>query len=596
MSKRPSPLELYKYLPQTNCRKCGEDSCMAFAMKLIDRSSELNQCTPLYVPEFKKNLDTLEKLTTPPVRVVRIGEGPRAVKIGGKEVVHRHELTYINPTAIAIDIHDEMPEELIIQRVKTSTQFSIVRIGKELKLDLIAVRSVSGDPKKFARAVEVVAKNTNLPMILCSLEPKVLRAGLEVTKGQRPLIYAATKENWKDVASLATEFSCPVTVSASGDLGTIKSLAVTLSRGGVPGVVLDPGTIYGEGSLAQTLDRFVMLRRAAIEMGDGDVGWPLMGVPAVVWARKNGTLTNEQAIELASKESLLAASLVLRYADIIVCHTPDMWAMLPVVALRQNVYADPRIHPAVESGLKTVGTPNDLSPVFLTTNFALTYYTVRSDIEQAKMDAWMLVLDTGGIGVESSSAGGQLNASAVGELVKSSGVESKVAHRALIIPGMAARFQGEMEDTTKWDIFVGPRDSSAIPDFVREKYVIKPGLRFAGEPKGDSSVLLTTNAIRSYYSVKVPLEGKVDAWILTLDTGGKDLEQALSEKVLTAQAVASLMKEAEIEKQVKHKKLVILAQAESLKNDIKKATGWDVIVAPSDLSKLAASLKKPAGK
>jgi CO dehydrogenase/acetyl-CoA synthase gamma subunit (corrinoid Fe-S protein) len=260
------------------------------------------------------------------------------------------------------------------------------------------------------------------------------------------------------------------------------------------------------------------------------------------------------------------------------------------------VYADPRIHPAVEAGLKTVGTPNELSPVFLTTNFALTYYTVRSDIEQAKMDAWMLVLDTGGIGVESSSAGGQLNAGAVGELVKSSGVESKIAHRALIIPGMAARFQGEMEDTTKWDIFVGPRDSSAIPDFIREKYVIKPGLRFAGEPKGDSPVLLTTNAIRSYYSMKVPLEGKVDAWILTLDTGGKDLEQALSEKVLTAQAVASLMKETEIEKQVKHKKLVIPAQAEGLKNDLKKATAWDVIVAPSDLGKLAASLKKPSGK
>jgi CO dehydrogenase/acetyl-CoA synthase gamma subunit (corrinoid Fe-S protein) len=266
------------------------------------------------------------------------------------------------------------------------------------------------------------------------------------------------------------------------------------------------------------------------------------------------------------------------------------------VALRQNVYADPRIHPAVESGLKSVGAPNELSPVFLTTNFALTYYTVRSDIEQAKMDAWMLVLDTGGIGVESSSAGGQLNASAVGELVKSSGIESKVSHRALIIPGMAARFQGEMEDTTKWDIFVGPRDSSAIPDFVREKYVVKPGLRFVGEPKGDSPVLLTTNSIKSYYSMKVPLEGKVDAWILTLDTGGKDLEQSLSEKVLTAQSVEALIKESEIEKQVKQRKLVVPAQVENLKSDIKKQTGWDVIAAPSDLSKLAVSLKRPAGK
>ncbi|WXG45919.1 MAG: acetyl-CoA decarbonylase/synthase complex subunit gamma [Candidatus Atabeyarchaeum deiterrae] len=596
MSKRPSPLELYKYLPQTNCKKCGEDSCMAFAMKLIDRSSELNQCTPLYVPEFKKNVETLEKLTTPPVRVVRIGEGPRAIKIGGKEVVHRHELAYINPTAIAIDVHDEMPEDLILQRVKQTNEFSIVRIGKELKLDLIAVRSVSSDPKKFAKAVDVVAKTANLPMVLCSFDPKVLRAGLEAAKGKKPLIYAATKDNWKDVGSLAVEFNCPVTVFAPGDLSGVKSLAVTLQKGGAPGIVLDPGTVYGEGSLSQTLDRFVMLRRAAIEGGDADVGWPLIGVPAIIWAGKNGNISNAEFIELASKETLLAASLMIRYADILICHTPDMWAMLPAIALRQNLYADPRIHPAVETGVKTVGTPNELSPVFLTTNFALTYYTVRSDIEQAKMDAWMLVLDTGGIGVESSSAGGQLNAGAVAELIKSSGIESRVNHRALIIPGMAARFQGEMEDSTKWDILVGPRDSSAIPDFIREKYTIKPGLRFSGDAKADSPVILTTNSIKSYYSIKVPLEGKMDAWILTLDTGGKDLEQALSEKLVTGQAVTKLMTDAELEKQTKNKKLVVPAQLESLKNDIKKSTGWEVIVAPADPSKLVAFLKKPAGK
>lgn len=595
MSKRPSPLELYKYLPQTNCRKCGEDSCMAFAMKLIDRSAELNQCTPLLTPEYKKKLETLEKLTTPPVRVVRIGDGPRAVKIGGKEVVHRHELTYINPTAIAIDVHDEMPEELIIQRVKTTSEFSQIRIGKELKLDAIAVRSVSSDPRKFAKAVEAVAKNTNLPIILCSFEPGVLRAGLEVTKGRRPLLYAATKDNWKEVASLAVEFNAPATVFAPDDLSTVKSLAVTLQKSGVQGIVLDPGTFFGEGLIGQTLDRFVMLRRAAIEAGDGDVGWPIMGVPAVVWAGKNGTHTNEELIELASKECILASTLMLRYADILICHSPDMWTLLPQVTLRQNLYADPRINPAVESGLKSVGAPNEWSPVFLTTNFALTYYTVRSDIEQAKLDAWMLVLDSGGIGVESSSAGGQLNAGAVGELVKSSGIASKVKHRALVIPGMAARFQGEMEDTTKWDILVGPRDSSAIPDFIREKYTVKPDLRLGGEPKVDSPVLLTTNGIKSFYNVRVPLEGKTDAWILTLNTQGKEIEQALSEKLLTPQAVAKLIKDTEIEKQVKQRKLVIPAQAESLKAEIKKATGWDVLAAPTDPSKLVEFLKKQPG-
>ncbi len=188
-----------------------------------------------------------------------------------------------------------------------------------------------------------------------------------------------------------------------------------------------------------------------------------------------------------------------------------------------------------------------------------------------------------------------MNAGALGELVKSSAIATKVKHRALVIPGMAARFQGEMEDTTKWDIFVGPRDSSAIPDFIREKYVVKPDMRFVGEPKAESPVLLTTNGFKSYYNVRVSIEGKMDAWILTLNTQGKEVEQALSEKLLTPQSVAKLIKDTEIEKQVKHRKLVVPAQAESLKAEIKKATGWEVFVAPPDSSKLPDLLKKLPG-
>ena len=43
-------MEIYKYLPQTNCRKCGEQSCYSFAIKLMAGQVSLDKCTPLKEP------------------------------------------------------------------------------------------------------------------------------------------------------------------------------------------------------------------------------------------------------------------------------------------------------------------------------------------------------------------------------------------------------------------------------------------------------------------------------------------------------------------------------------------------------------------
>jgi ArsR family metal-binding transcriptional regulator len=46
--ERRQPLEIYRLLPQTNCKQCGEETCFAFALKLAGAQTELAQCTPLY--------------------------------------------------------------------------------------------------------------------------------------------------------------------------------------------------------------------------------------------------------------------------------------------------------------------------------------------------------------------------------------------------------------------------------------------------------------------------------------------------------------------------------------------------------------------
>ncbi|MEM2911387.1 MAG: acetyl-CoA decarbonylase/synthase complex subunit gamma [Candidatus Bathyarchaeia archaeon] len=466
--KELSPIDIYKLLPKINCKECGEENCMAFATKLVNREVTLEKCTPLLKKEHEKSYKQLKELLKPPVKEIVIGEGEKAVKVGGKLVMYRHELAYFNPTAIAIDVTDEMVEEEIVSRIKRTEELKFDYIGKTLKLDMIAVRSTSNDPDKFKATVKKVAENTQLPFILCSLNPNVLEAGLMAVPKARPLLYAATEDNWQDMAELALMYNCPLTVFAPNNLKLLKSLVKTILEYGVEDLVLDPGTMPGDG-LAETLNNFVMIRRSACKQGDELLGFPLLGVPMTVWMDSAGV-----ASEIVTwREAGLAAMLLVRFADILVIHSLDGWALLPNLVLRQNIYTDPRKPVAVEPGLKTFGTPDENSPVMFTSNFAITYYTVASDIESSKINAYLLVVDTEGLAVDPAVAGRKLTADKVAEALKVSGLENKVKHRKLIIPGKAARLSGEIEELSGWQVLVGPRDSSEIPKYLQEKWQLK---------------------------------------------------------------------------------------------------------------------------
>lgn len=463
--KELSPIDVYKLLPKTNCKECGEANCMAFATKIVNREVQIDQCPPLLKKEHEKAYNQLKEMLKPPVKEVIVGVGDKAVKLGGKLVMYRHEFTYFNPTAIAIDVTDEMSEEELLRRVKLAEQFRYEYIGYTLKLDMIAVRSTSGDPEKFKAAVKKVVENTGLPLILCALNPNVAEAGLMAAPKARPLLYAATVDNWRDMAELALMYNCPLAVSAPNDLDMLMTLTKTLLAYGVQDLVLDPGTFIDEG-VADTLNNFTMLRRAACKAGEELAGFPLMGVPMVAWAAK-GDLAEEI---LKWREAYLAAMLIVRYADVLVLHSTDGWSLLPNVVLRQNIYTDPRKPVAVKPGLKVFGNPDENSPVLFTTNFALTYYTVASDIENSKLNAYLIVVDTEGSAVDSGVAGRKLTAEKVADAIKATGIEKKVKHRKLIIPGKASRISGEIEELTGWKVQVGPRDSSEIPKYLQEKW------------------------------------------------------------------------------------------------------------------------------
>ncbi|TDA27871.1 MAG: hypothetical protein DSO01_01880 [Archaeoglobi archaeon] len=56
-------LDVYNYLPKTNCKKCGEQTCMAFAVKLLNGEKDIKDCKPLF--EERKYMGIRETLIAP---------------------------------------------------------------------------------------------------------------------------------------------------------------------------------------------------------------------------------------------------------------------------------------------------------------------------------------------------------------------------------------------------------------------------------------------------------------------------------------------------------------------------------------------------
>jgi acetyl-CoA decarbonylase/synthase, CODH/ACS complex subunit gamma len=457
-------MEIYRLLPKTNCAKCGEASCMAFATKLSDKETDLELCTQMAADELEK----LENLLAPAVREITIGKGSKSMIMGGDEVLYRYELTYYNPTPMVIDVNDNMDEETLNERVKIIEESEFERTGEKLILDGIAIRNVSGDKDKFAETASKL-KSSKLPLVLCSMDPEVMKTALEKVGDERPLIYAATENNIEDMASLAIQYDCPLALFVPNDLEKMKELSRILRSKGIKDIVLDPGTYVDDG-IGDTLDNFVMIRRLAIEEKDEDFRFPILGVPALTW------LYEKDEVQGGIKEATIAATLMNKYADMLIIHGTNIWELIPVLTLRQSIFTDPRKPQMVDPGIYEFGELDENSPVLLTTNFALTYYTVEGDLKSGKANCYLLVLDTEGRAVDVSLAGGQQSGKSVGDLIKESGIEDKVKTRTLIIPGLSAPISGEIEDECGWEVVVGPRDSSAVSDFflkLKEKQEAK---------------------------------------------------------------------------------------------------------------------------
>jgi acetyl-CoA decarbonylase/synthase complex subunit gamma len=440
-------IQIFKLLPKTNCGECGVPTCLAFAMNLASGKAELDACP--YVSDEAR--EKLAEASAPPIRPVALGAGVRALKIGGETVMFRHEKTFYNPTGLAAAVSSSLDAAALDKKLKEWNALQYERVGLNLKPELVALKDDSGDGASFAAAAKKIAEETEFGLILMSDNPETLKAAADVSGFKRPLLYAATAQNVDAMGALAKEKGLPLAVKADGVEG-LMALTEKLTGMGLKDLVLDSGSREPK----KLFEDQVVIRRAPLKAGNRSLGFPTITFPC------------EMASDL-DVETMLGAMLIAKYAGIVVLSDFRGENLFPLLLERLNIFTDPQRPMTVTQGIYPIGTPDENSPVLVTTNFSLTYFIVSGEIEGSRIPSWLLIMDTEGLSVMTAWAAGKFVGDAVGAFVKKSGIADKVAHKKLIIPGYAASISGELEEELPgWEVMIGPRDASLIPKFLKE--------------------------------------------------------------------------------------------------------------------------------
>jgi acetyl-CoA decarbonylase/synthase complex subunit gamma len=437
-------LQIQKLLPKTNCKECGSNTCMAFAMKLAAKKADLSAC-PYASDEAKAVLGAAGE---PPVRGVRVG--PKgSVKLGEETVLYRHEKTFVNQTALAVEVVDTEADERIDTTVAQVKDYVLERVGESLTIEMVAVTQRGGDAKRFAATAERVWKAGGLPLVLRG-EPSAVIEAAAAVEGSRSLLCGASPQSADRIVAAATAHGHAVAVTAEG-LDELTALTGRLRDEGFNDLVLDFRTF----TPAERYQVISIARRAALTDSFKPLGYP--------------HLLHVRAGDLM-EQTLDAVTEIAKYGGIVVIPSFDTAQLAALMTLRQNIYTDPQKPIQVEPKVYPIGEPDEHSPVFLTTNFSLTYFIVSGEIENSGTSAWLVVPECEGMSVLTAWAAGKFSGDTVGAFMRESGIEQQVTTREVVIPGYVSQISGELEEALPgWKAVVGPQEAADIESFVKAR-------------------------------------------------------------------------------------------------------------------------------
>lgn len=372
-----SGLQIFKYLPaakkaeNSNCKKCGCPTCMAFALKLAKQNVKIENC-PFAPDELRALYETSCKQ---PQNTVDI----QGLKIGGENVLYRHEKTFINKTSIAIII--DKKEKNWQEKLNRIENFEITRVSETMKIDLVIFKNFEELPAVKALRIMSFEDFKKLPL--------------------------------KEI--IDEKFS-----KTSKDLITIRKKAI-----------LEKDENFAE--------------------------------PVYVYFK-----TNDDLNTLCAKASYY----LCKYANMLVFENFDEALIATLMTLRQNIFTDPQKPLQVESKIYEFNNPDENSLIFMTTNFALTFYAVANELESLPVPSYLIVTPADGMSVLTAWSAEKFTAVMVAKTLKKFDFASRVKNRKIIIPGLLAHMKEELEEEISnagldFKIVVGTIEAFAISDFVK---------------------------------------------------------------------------------------------------------------------------------
>lgn len=437
-------IQILGKLPKKNCKECGFPTCMAFAMKVAAGQAEITAC-PYVDP---KVVEEIAEATAPPIRTVKIGGGDYVYSLGGETVLFRHEKRFENPPPIGTFLKTSMDDAEIERRIGLYKKLSWERVGFTLRPE---VALIEGEGERFENLIKRFREELPHVALVLSGSIEALERGIKLCGDFKPLIGSAKRDNFETMVKLAKEYSVPLLISGDS-LDELSELSEKAINEGLKDLVLDPGS----RSLRELFEDLVIIRRAAIKKRYKPFGFPVMVFPY--------RYTDDYLLEYG-----IAGIFIAKYASIMILSDLKAEGLFNLLVERMNIFTDPQKPLTVEEGIYPVNGPDELSPVVITCNFALTYFIVNGEIEGSRVPTWLLIKNTDGLSVLTAWAAGKFGADSIAEFVKRCGIENKIKHRKLVIPGYLAGIKGELEEELPgWEIIVGPREASGIPAFLRK--------------------------------------------------------------------------------------------------------------------------------
>jgi len=437
-----SGLDIFKLLPRTNCGDCNVPTCMAFAMKLAQKKAELSEC-PHASEEAKA---TLGAASEPPIRLVKIG-GAHSLEVGNETVMFRHEKTFFHQTGIALELRTSEEEEKLLAKIKEIEGYTVERVGEELQSDLFFISHDSKDREDFLRTIKIVKENSNKGIILDCPDEELLREGIEILKDDHPAVLLKKELQDNDI-ELAKDNNVNLILTGRS-FSDLEKQAEQARNSGVNNLILN----LESQNIGHQLQDNTILRRSALKKHFKPFGYPLFTY-----------IQAENEFDLLAKASML----LCKYGSIIVLPEYDKAMLYTLLTLRQNIYTDPQKPIQVDPKVYPIGEPTPESPVFVTTNFSLTYFMVSGEIENSGISAHLVVAEAEGQSVLTSWAAGKFGGETIAKFIKDIKLEEQVKTRKIVIPGLVAQISGDLEEHLPgWEVIVGCQEASDIPSFVK---------------------------------------------------------------------------------------------------------------------------------